>query len=113
MEIQHSELDNGIRVIILSGKLDLNGTYSVEVDFVRHCTGDNLRILVDLSKVNYISSIGIPMLINSAKLVLSHGGRMALVNPQKGVADVLRMTGIHMIIPIYENFYTAVTEMSK
>ena len=113
MELQFSELDGGIRVIKLSGKLDLNGTYSVEVDFVRHCTGDNLRVIVDLSKVTYISSIGIPMLINSAKLVINRGGKMALSNPQKAVTDVLKITGIHLIIPIYENFYTAVTEMSK
>lgn len=113
MELQFSELDGGIRVIKLSGKLDLNGTYSVEVDFVRHCTGDNLRVIVDLSKVTYISSIGIPMLINSAKLIINRGGKMALSNPQKAVADVLKITGIHLIIPIYENFYTAVTEISK
>ena len=113
MELQFSELDNGIRVIKLNGKLDLSGTYNVEVDFVRYCTGDNLRVLVDLSKVSYISSIGIPMLIHSAKLVLNRGGKIALLNPQKAVADVLKITGIPLIIPIYENFYTAVTEMSK
>lgn len=113
MELQFSELDSGIRVIKLNGKLDLNGTYSVEVDFVRHCTGDNLRVIVDLSKVTYVSSIGLPMLINSAKLVLNRGGKMALFNPQKAVMDVLKITGIHLIIPIYENFYTAVIEMSK
>jgi anti-sigma B factor antagonist len=113
MELQYSELDTGIRIIKLSGKLDLSGTYNVEIDFVRHCTGDNLRVIVDLSKVNYISSIGIPMLINSAKLVINHGGKMALLNPQKAVADVLKITGIHLIIPIYENLYVAVTEFSK
>jgi anti-sigma B factor antagonist len=113
MELQYSELDTGIRIIKLSGKLDLNGTYNVEIDFVRHCTGENLRVIVDLSKVNYISSIGIPMLINSAKLVINHGGKMALLNPQKAVADVLKITGIHLIIPIYENLYVAVTELSK
>lgn len=113
MELQYSELDTGIRIIKLSGKLDLNGTYSVEVDFVRHCTGKDLRVIVDISKVTYLSSIGIPMLINSAKLVIRNGGKMALLSPQKAVADVLKITGIPLIIPIYESLYTAVTEMSK
>ena len=113
MDLQYSELDTGIRIIKLSGKLDLNGTYAVEVDFVRHCTGSDLRVIVDLSKVTYLSSIGIPMLINSAKLVIRNGGRMALLSPQKAVADVLKITGIPLIIPIYESMYTAVTEISK
>jgi anti-anti-sigma factor len=53
------------------------------------------------------------MLINSAKAVISHGGKMVLLNPQRAVSDVLKITGIHLIIPIYDNLYVAVTEISK
>ena len=107
MQLEYSELDNGVRLIELNGALDMNGTYAIEVQFVRHCTGENVRILVDLSKVNYISSIGIPMLVNSAKLVERHGGKMALVNPQKPVEDILELAGIPLVIPIYSDFEAA------
>jgi anti-anti-sigma factor len=113
MELQFRELDNGIRLLELSGELDMNGTYAIEVEFVRHCNGENARILVDLSKVSYISSIGIPMLVNSAKLVERHGGRMALLNPQKSVEDVLEMAGIPLVIPVYYDFETAKAALLK
>ncbi len=107
MQLQYSELEGGIRLIKLSGALDMNGTYAIEVEFVRHCTGQNIRVLVDLSKVNYISSIGIPMLVNSAKSVTKHGGRLGLLNPQKAVEDVLELAGIPAIIPIYTDLAAA------
>lgn len=113
MRLQYSELEDGIRLIKLSGALDSTGTPSVEVDFVRCCTGDNLCVLVDLSKVHYISSIGIPMLINSAKSIARRGGKMALLNPQRAVESVLEMTGIPMLIPIFPSVDAAVRELRK
>ena len=107
LQLQYSELESGIRLIKLDGTLDMNGTYAIEVEFVRHCAGENVRVLVDLSDVDYISSIGIPMLINTAKSVTSYGGKMALLNPQKTVEDILEITGISLIIPIYFDLQTA------
>lgn len=113
MKLQSSELDGGIRLIKLIGALDMTGTYSVEVAFVRQCDGDNLCVLVDLSKVNYLSSIGIPMLINTAKSVTSRGGKMALLNPQQNVAEVLDIVGIQQIIPIYTDLATATASFNS
>ena len=107
MKLQYSELDNGIRLIKLIGALDMNGTYSIEIEFVRQCVGENVQVVVDLSRVNYLSSIGIPMLINTAKSVASQGGKMALLNPQQHVAEVLEITGIPQIIPIYTDLESA------
>jgi anti-sigma B factor antagonist len=113
MRLQYSELENGIRLIQLSGALDSTGTPGVEIQFVRCCTGENVCVLVDLSKVNYISSIGIPLLINSAKTLARQGGKMVLLSPQKTVQDVLEMTGIPLIIPVYQNMDRAILELKK
>lgn len=107
MKLQYSELDNGIRLIKLIGALDMNGTYSIEIEFVRQCVGANVRVIVDLSRVNYLSSIGIPMLINTAKSIANQGGKMALLNPQRNVSEVLEITGIPQIIPIYTDLESA------
>ena len=113
MRLQYSDLDSSTRLIKLSGTLDIYGVSDVEIDFVRLCTGDNICVLVDLSKVDYISSIGIPLLINSAKSLARQGGKMALLNPKKPVENVLELTGIPLMIPIYQNVDTAVSELRK
>jgi anti-sigma B factor antagonist len=113
MRLQYGDLDSNIRLIKLSGALDIHGVRVVEMEFVRLCTGENLCVLVDLSKVNYISSIGIPLLVNSAKSLARQGGKMALLSPKKSVENVLELTGIPLIIPIYENMQAAVSELKK
>ena len=113
MRLQYSELDSGVRLIKLNGTLDIHGVNQVDTEFVRHCTGENVCVLVDLSKVNFISSIGIPLLINSAKLLARQGGKMALLNPKKFVEDSLEIMGISLIIPIYHNVNAALSELQK
>ena len=109
MKLQYSELDRNIRLIKLTGKLDVYGVNSIDIDFIRCCSGDDLRVLVDISGVNYISSVGIPMLINSAKTVASRGGKLALLKPRPNVAEVLELTGIPLIIPVYADLESAKT----
>ena len=113
MRIQYSDLDSSTRLIKLSGALDINGVRDVEVEFVRLCAAEYVCVLVDLSKVNYISSIGIPLLVNSAKSLARQGGKMALLHPQKAVENVLELTGIPLMIPVFENVNTAVFELKK
>lgn len=108
MKLEYTELKDGIRLIKLEGRLDLNGTYSIEVQFANHCAGDKVRVLVDLSEVNYISSVGIPMLVNAAKSVASRGGKMAFLNPQDNVVKVLELVGVSQVIPIYQDLKTAI-----
>ena len=107
MKLEYSELDNGIRLIKLIGRLDMAGTNLINRQFVEHCTGENVFVLVDLLEVNYLSSIGIPMLITSAKAIASHGGRMAFLMPQTSVKSVLDITGVSNMIRIYKDLETA------
>ena len=111
MDLEYSELDNGVRVIKLFGKLDLDGVNSIDRQFVQHCAGDNVFVLVDCSRVTYVSSIGIPLLINSARAVTNRGGRLALVAPQTNVKAVLDMTGVSHIIRIYNDIESGKTRV--
>lgn len=103
MELLYSELDNGIRLIKLTGRLDSAGFEKIDLKFTAHCSGDRVRALVDLSEVEFLASIGIRMLIMNAQSLSTRGGRMVLVSPSADVRDVLEMTGIPGIIPTYES----------
>jgi anti-anti-sigma factor len=64
---------------------------------------------VDLSDVEFLASIGIRLLMLSAKSIISRGGRMVLLSPTPEVKSVLEITGIPAIIPIYEGLESAQT----
>lgn len=109
MELQYNELDNKIRSIKLIGKLDVMGVGKIETQFAGCCSGDHVRVLVDLSEVDFLASIGIRLLIVTAKSLASRGGRIVLLNPIPEVHNVLEITGIPAIIPIYSSLESAET----
>ena len=107
MEIQYSELSNRIRLIKLIGKLDIIGVNEIEIKFTGYCSGEVARVLVDLSQVDFLASIGIRLLMTNAKSLFTRGGKMVLLNPTPDVKNTLDVTGIPDIIPMYENLESA------
>ena len=109
MEIQYRELDNGIILIKLIGRLDIIGTGEIETKFTGYCAGEKVRVIVELSEVDFLASIGIRLLMLTAKSVASRGGKMVILDPISEVQDVLEITGIPAIIPIYSYLESAET----
>ena len=109
MELQYSELQNDIRLIKLIGNLDIMGVGQIETQFAGYCAGDAIRVIVDLSEVEFLASIGIRLLTVTAKSVMSRGGEIVLLNPVPDVQHVLEVTGIPAIIPIYSHLESAET----
>lgn len=107
MEFQYDELKNGIRLIRLTGRLDIAGVSEIETRFAESCAGDNARVVVDLSGVAFLASSGIRLLTLTAQSVARHGGRTVLLNPTPEVHHVLDVTGIPSVIPIHSHMESA------
>ena len=91
--------------------MDIIGTGAIETKFAGYCAGENPRVVVDLSEVDFLASIGIRLLMLIAKSIASRGGKMALLNPMPEVQHVLEITGIPTIIPIYPSLESAETAL--
>ena len=109
MELQYQELENNIRLIKLIGRLDIIGTGEIETKFSGYSAGEKARVIVDLSDVDFLSSIGIRLLMLTAKSVASRGGKMVILRPLPDVQNVLEIAGIPGIIPIYSHLEAAET----
>ena len=109
MDIHYNELEKDIILIKLIGRLDIIGTGETETKFTGYCSGEKIRVIVDLSEVDFLASIGIRLLTLTAKSVASRGGKMVILNPIPEVQEVLEITGIPAIIPMYSNLESAET----
>jgi anti-anti-sigma factor len=109
MELHVSELNNGISLIKLTGKLDIIGAGEIETKFAGYCSGNNVRVIVDMSGVDFLASIGIRILVMNAKSLASRNGKMVILNPVAETQNVLEITGIPSIIPIYSQLESAET----
>ena len=107
MKLEYSELDNNIRLIKLTGRLDIIGTGEIDTKFAGYCNGDNIRVVVDLSEVDFLASTGIRLLTLIAKTITNRGGKLVLLNPTPDVHNVLEITGIVPTIPAYSQMESA------
>ena len=107
MKLEILESDNGVTRLILVGKMDVEGALSVDKEF-SDVASSRKKIVVDLSDVDFLASLGMRTLVVNAKLIMSKGGRMVLINPQPSVEKALRSSGIDTIIPIASDFNSAV-----
>jgi anti-anti-sigma factor len=112
MELQYSEIENGINVLKLVGILDFKGVDEIETKFAGYSTGDRSKVLVDLSEVEFLTSIGVRLVVTTAKSVANRGGKLVLLNPNENVKGVLEMTGIMDIIPVHMDLKAAIADLN-
>lgn len=103
MQMTISELDGGVRSVHLAGRLDIAGVGAVETRFTIAVANFGGPVIVDLGAVDFLASMGIRMLVASAKAAKGRGGRVVLCRPQPAVAQSLRDTGIDSILPIADD----------
>jgi anti-sigma B factor antagonist len=99
MNIEAVEVDGGVTWIALNGRLDITGAGEIDLRFSA-LAGSRRSVVVDLSQVSFLASMGMRLLLSGAKTVASKGGRMVLHGPGPMVEKVLETAGIDQVIPI-------------
>jgi anti-sigma B factor antagonist len=104
MSITYNDVGENLRRIVISGRLDMEGTDSVAAQLVELTTAARKGVVIDLCAVRFLASIGIRSLIQSAKAVEKRGGKLVLlVEDGSQVIMSLKATGIDQLIPIFTN----------
>jgi anti-anti-sigma factor len=87
---------------MVSGRLDMEGTNSVSARLMELVEAPKKGVVVDLSAVRFLASVGIGALIASAKAVQQRGGKLAVVvAPGSTVSMSLEATGVGELIPVF------------
>ena len=97
-KLEVSDLQSGVRILKLTGQLDIAGLAAVETKFYAHCGGDKMKVQVDLAAVTFLSSLGIRMLLQALKAVKARGGLLQFQNPQPAVTSTLEISGLGQLI---------------
>ena len=100
MEMHIEKLSGDITRVRLIGRMDYAGATGIDAKFME-LAGREKFVLGDLSKVDFLASMGIRTLIMAAKAVKERGGKMVLFNPEMMVAKVLQTSGTDILIPVY------------
>jgi len=113
MELLESTLPNGIRVVSLSGRLDMKSVLLIDVRFTALTATQSGGVIINMEHVDFLASIGIRLLVSNAKAVSSRGGQMAIAGAQPLVRETLVTSGIDQIIPLFDSQAEAEVALSR
>ena len=104
MSISHTDVGDNLRKIVILGRLDIPGTESVAGELEKLAAAPKKGVVVDLSSLKFLASIGIRALFKSAKAVKERGGRMVLVvGNNSSVVMSLEATGVNNLVPMFKS----------
>jgi anti-anti-sigma factor len=100
------DLENDFLLVKLEG--DVNIHYRVEMEnfFNQKLRANYKDVIIDMEKVEYIDSIGLAVLINVYKKVVSQRKNFYFVGISEKVRKVFEMSGLNKILDMYPDLDT-------
>ncbi len=100
MEIQTRDT-NDIKVVDLIGKLDTNTAPDAEKHLNKLTKEGAKKILVNLEKLDYVSSAGLRVLLSTNKQLQSSSGLLRICNLNEVVKEIFDISGFSSIFNVF------------
>jgi anti-sigma B factor antagonist len=101
MEIQ-SRLEGKVQILAISGHLDTKTAPSAETTFNDLIAQGHTSLLVDCQKLDYISSVGLRVLLSTMKKLKKVNGKLHLAGMNPTVKEVFVISGFSNIFSIFD-----------
>lgn len=88
-------------VLQVEGEVDVYTSPQLKQEIVAHIDKGLKHLVVDLSKVEYLDSTGLGVLIGALKRMREVEGDFALVGPGARIQRIFEITGLDKIFDIY------------
>ena len=111
MDISQEEV-SGFTCVTMSGRLDAGTTPDAEKIFEDIQNSDKLGVLLDLGGLEYISSVGLRVILTLVKELGMKGGKVVLCSLSGYVKEIFEVSGFTAIIPIAETVDAGIEVLS-
>jgi anti-sigma B factor antagonist len=102
------EIQDGIKVFHLRGRLDSNTAQKLEDDLFRAISGGSNKIIVDFENLDYISSAGVRLFLEAYHALLSKDGQIILCSMQQHIREIFQAAGVDDLVLIFDNMNQAI-----
>ncbi len=92
-------LENKKLTVVVEGRLDTLTAPDLEEELVPALEGVE-ALVFDLSKLAYISSAGLRVLVGAAQTMDDHSGSMSIVNANEDVRNIFDITGLADVLGV-------------
>ena len=113
MDIEVGEERSGeVLVLVPIGRLDSGNASSFESIVMDRVSSGERRLIVDFSRLDFISSSGLRVLLIAAKALRVADGTLVLCSMKDHIEEVFQVSGFGQIIPIKESRKAALSVAS-
>lgn len=111
VQVEEQEID-GKTVLRISGRIDAASTPVLE-NKIKKVLDSKEKIVMDFSKVDYLSSAGMRLLLSATKKLKAKQGMLAICNMNEEVMEIIKMAAFERILAIYPTEAEALKALSK
>ena len=86
--------------LVLKGEMSFYNVTILKERIFKFIKPEDKVIIVDLSKVNFMDSAGLGLLISLVKRMKSQGGKLIVEYPQLGVQKLIEMTRLDQLMEV-------------
>jgi anti-sigma B factor antagonist len=97
--------------IVVTGRLDSTTVGGVETQFTAAVAATGRSAVVDMRGLEFLSSLGIRLMLSVARVVSRRGGRMVLFGTRPMVAEVLVAMSLDEVLPMVATEADAVARL--
>lgn len=101
VELQVEEVGATVVCLRLVGRLDAPGADQIGIRFSAGGSAAGRQVMVDLTGVTFVASMGIRLLIATARAARARGGMFVMFGAAEWVHAVLVDAAIDQIIPLF------------
>lgn len=100
MELKVIRQDDELTHVALAGRLDTATVKEFETEFQKHTVALKKPVLLDLSGLTFLSSMGLRMFLSAAQALKGDGAKMVLLNLQPLAEKALKAAGLDFLMPV-------------
>jgi anti-anti-sigma factor len=101
-----------ILVLDMTGRLDTSSSGSAHDAVVDFANSGPKKVILNLDKVDYVTSAGLRVILTLAKLLQSSSGELKICRASAPVKEVLETSGFNSLIKIFDDEKSAVASWS-
>jgi len=107
VKIQMSPLEDAGACFALEGELDAFTGPELREELGQALEAGVCRLLVDVSGVEYMDSVGLGILVGMAKRAVEAGGGLAVISPRDNVRRVFEVSGTRELLNVVDSLQDA------
>ena len=105
-----STLRDGATVLFLRGEIDVYTAPRLRQSIVDLVEAGTPHIVVDMSRVDFLDSTGLGVLVEGLKRIRSREGTLSIIATQEKILKIFSITGLNKAFPIYRSVEDALGE---